>query len=615
MLEGRLLPSSTPLSSIAFPLPPPSAEVRSLQTPGLIVQDPYHVALAVTDSNGKTEFIYASESADRVVVTLGDDSAVIADAGSGLLAPVSVHLADLNGDGIDDLIVCDRAADRVFIYLGLGNGRFGSELNGGQGLYTGTAPVAAAVAAENGLPAELAVANQGSNDVAIFQVWKKGAAWGLVEKQRIPVGQAPTAVILADCSGEGHLDLVTTNGGDNTVSILRGVAGGLFDDRSPRVLHTGNQPIACLLADFLSDGKLDLATVNQGSNDVTLFADVASGLGGVQTIPTGGTAPVAALALGVNGRTDLVVANNSDGRLSLLTSTAGQLHLDQVLQEQPGLHPTALADAGLGSLSFYVMNEGQQSATLMSFAAPAAAAPAAQQSAALVEEKTAAPEERLAAEREPVDLRSLDVTGVALVPTVVMISAAGQQAGQGAHAGGDEEGTPAATAVSAPQAEGLAASFFLLPELEKTNMAAGPSGVVPMGPPDEQAGVQRFILGTDEVPAPRIDPAGAGEQASAVPDPSPPAPLPEAERGEQDRTSAEQTPVTPTVHHHSPPSPKRRGGAGGWGERDTPWPRTLLLGLALAHSALLARNIVRPGEPSGVRMIVCPPPPAPQPGG
>ena len=47
-----------------------------------------------------------------------------------MLAPGAVLLADLNGDGIPDLIVANSGGNNVLVYPGLGNGQFGPPIDG-----------------------------------------------------------------------------------------------------------------------------------------------------------------------------------------------------------------------------------------------------------------------------------------------------------------------------------------------------------------------------------------------------------------------------------------------------------------------------------------------------
>ena len=138
---------------------------------------PFHEAdqaieLAVADltGDGSNDVIYADQGLDRVVVDYGaGQSTVLADQSSGLLQPGAVKLADLNGDGIPDLIVANSGGNDVLIYPGLGHGQFGPAVNGGSGYFVGTDPVGITVADVNGdgMP-DLIVANEGSNDVSIL---------------------------------------------------------------------------------------------------------------------------------------------------------------------------------------------------------------------------------------------------------------------------------------------------------------------------------------------------------------------------------------------------------------------------------------------------------------
>ena len=68
-----------------------------------------------------------------------------------MLAPGAVTMADLNGDGIPDLIVANSGSNNVLIYPGLGNGQFGPALKA-QASSVGTNPVGITVANLNGRP-------------------------------------------------------------------------------------------------------------------------------------------------------------------------------------------------------------------------------------------------------------------------------------------------------------------------------------------------------------------------------------------------------------------------------------------------------------------------------
>src|ERR1019366_6849379 len=103
-------------------------------------------------------------------------STVVADAASGLLAPGAVQLADMNGDGIPDLIVANSGGNNVLVYPGLGNGQFGPPIGGTTGFAVGTDPTGLTVANLNGQP-DLLVADTGSNDVSVLLGQGTGSSW------------------------------------------------------------------------------------------------------------------------------------------------------------------------------------------------------------------------------------------------------------------------------------------------------------------------------------------------------------------------------------------------------------------------------------------------------
>ena len=98
---------------------------------------------------------------------------------------------------------------------------------------------------------------------------------------------------------------------------------------------TGTSPIYIAVADFDTDGKPDIATVNQYSNSLSVFRNTStSGIINSSSFSpridfTTGSAPVniAASDIDGDGKQDIVVANNVSGTVSVFrnTSTSGSL--------------------------------------------------------------------------------------------------------------------------------------------------------------------------------------------------------------------------------------------------------------------------------------------------
>ena len=336
---------------------------------------PYHnadqsITLAVADltGDGSKDVIYADQGLDRVVVDYGaGNSTVLGDRSSGLLSPGAVRLADLNGDGIPDLIVANSGSNNVLVFPGLGNGQFGPAVNGGHGFFTGTNPIGLTVADLNGdgIP-DLIVANSGSNDVSILLGQGKGSSWTLTPGPRIKTDAGPVAVAVGPILGTSQIDLAVANQQADNVQVFPGVGGGFFNDTAPVTYPVGQAPSGLFLGNFTGSGQ-EIATLNAGSSTISLIGPA----GVIQTIGAGGLRPVSGFAGDFNGNgfTDLVVGDNGDGQLALFTGGPGALTLSQTITSAEVPSPTSLSFAGVsdGVLSFYASTEGRETATLLAF--------------------------------------------------------------------------------------------------------------------------------------------------------------------------------------------------------------------------------------------------------
>lgn len=85
-----------------------------------------------------------------------------------------------------------------------------------------------------------------------------------------PVGTNPAGVSVGDFNGDGELDLAVANhglsdmGDDGGVSVLLGNGDGTF--QAARNFSAGKQPESIAIADFNSDGRLDIIAVSETEN-------------------------------------------------------------------------------------------------------------------------------------------------------------------------------------------------------------------------------------------------------------------------------------------------------------------------------------------------------------
>jgi len=267
----------------------------------------------VADVNG--------DGAQDIVVTdyNGDAVSVLLNNGSGVFpvpayatgkAPGAVALGDVNGDGKLDMVIANGSLyafespdNTVSVLLGNGNGTFQPRVD----YPSGNTPFSIAVGDLNGDgKADVVAANYGDNTVSVFLAKASGA---LAAKVDYPTASSPGSVVIGDFNGDGKPDLAVSAAAVNVVSILLGNGDGTF---RPKVDYpTDIGPITLVVGDFNGDGKLDLATANVyfgtvsvllGNGDGTFAPHVEYGAGG----------PAWSLAVGdFNGdtKTDIAVVD------------------------------------------------------------------------------------------------------------------------------------------------------------------------------------------------------------------------------------------------------------------------------------------------------------------
>jgi Flp pilus assembly secretin CpaC len=245
------------------------------------------------------------------------------------IGPVALTSADFRDLGLQDLAVVNEIDNTLTILQNQGSGTF---LQAGSAISLGaartTAPpiapsIASAVLTTSGFH-DLLVTDPVANTVQVLlsngdDTFKEATG------SPITVGQEPSSIVLGDFNADGNQDFAVTNFKDNTFSLFLGNGDGTFKQAtgSPFPLPTTTTgPIAMTSADFNSDGNLDLAIVNQMTNNVTILLGNGNA---TFSLATGspfavGKSPVAIASADLNGDShpDLVVVNQTDNTISVL---------------------------------------------------------------------------------------------------------------------------------------------------------------------------------------------------------------------------------------------------------------------------------------------------------
>ncbi len=187
-------------------------------------------------------------------------------------APEEAVLADLDGDGVRELVVACGAGDGVALHAGLGHGAFGAPALTDMGKF----PTAVAVGDvfEDGLP-----------DVVVANRWSTGSVTARPGDGALGLGaplvSAPDAVPFSMAAGDvnldGHLDLALgCNSFPATARLLLGAGDGSFALADS--VHIGGLPDACALGDLDGDGWLDLVVAPTGPAKVVWAMGDGTGL-------------------------------------------------------------------------------------------------------------------------------------------------------------------------------------------------------------------------------------------------------------------------------------------------------------------------------------------------
>jgi hypothetical protein len=281
--------------------------------------------------------------------------------------PFAACTVDLNGDGRIDLAITHAGSNTVTLLLARTAGGFGPPVGRWR---VGKVPrgIVAADLDSDGKP-DLVIAGNQANTVEV--VLRAGT--GNEVLKRLPARIAPFNVVVSDLNGDRHPDIAVAN--ESNVSALedRGEVSLLFGDGNAGfavgpVLHAGTHPAHIKAADLNGDGKTDLAVVNWGSRDLSLFFGRGDGTFSTQRSVPYGEGASYALDVGDldgDGDTDVAVGETSGLVRIFFNDGSGAFESTWSIRAQRGLRSLAIADLnGDGRNDIATANAAADSVTI-----------------------------------------------------------------------------------------------------------------------------------------------------------------------------------------------------------------------------------------------------------
>ena len=286
---------------------------------------------------------------------------------SGAL-PVAEVIADFNGDGILDAAVANYAANTISVYAGDGKGGF-TEMQGSP-FATGNGPTALAVADVNndGLP-DLICANANSGSISILLGTSIGT---LAAMSSINVGGGPQAIAIGDFDRNGDADIAVVNLLDSTITVLLGDGTGNFVDAGAVTAYTGGNPNAIVSSDFDGDGTADLAIAD--FNDGTVSVLLGDGTGSFTAMPGSpftALPNVSSLAVGDfnnDGKPDLAGLSAAQNQAAVLLNTGSGFSSPASSPYSVGQSPAAVVSGdfnGDGNQDLVITNSSDNTVTVL----------------------------------------------------------------------------------------------------------------------------------------------------------------------------------------------------------------------------------------------------------
>ena len=234
----------------------------------------------------------------------------------------SVAIADLDGDGIPDVLSVSLTDNKVAWYRNNGDGTFGPQ----QVISTASLAPSAVAAADLDGDGKLDVITGSELPFPHGTLaWHRNLGGGVFGPQQVISTDYAfiTSIAVADLDGDGKPDILCTSLFDNQIAWHKNLGGGAFGPNQVIGVLSGSTaaigPYQAVIADLDGDGKPDIISASSTDNKIAWYRNNGDGTFGVQqvisTSPTRAST-VAAADFDGDGRIDVICGAANENTVS-----------------------------------------------------------------------------------------------------------------------------------------------------------------------------------------------------------------------------------------------------------------------------------------------------------
>ncbi len=290
-----------------------TVEITNSSLPWLQLRGPIAVAAADMQGDGMVDLVVAygqlGNGQERIGATAvlegaGDGTFTFDDYSTTAIYANSLFTPDLNHDGSPDLLTSHSLSGSLCVQLNNGQGHFATRID--DGLTFGGSTRAADLNGDSILDL---VGHGASSGGTVYRGLGNGAFESV---QSFSTQSGVEDLAIADLNGDGVLDVVTANEDADSVSVLLGLGTGQLANQL--VFPTGDAPVGIGVGDINADGHQDIITAN---NNLLGTVSVLIGVGDGSFLPPQSLTALPrpyAMAVGdlnQDGFDDVVVANRN----------------------------------------------------------------------------------------------------------------------------------------------------------------------------------------------------------------------------------------------------------------------------------------------------------------